>query len=339
MGLTLVPRKVSVGYFWAGARRMKHKLACAVAEVIMIGVSPLGLAAAPQTAPARTPAGQPPGFDAASVKLVTVPEGVALTEGGGIMVGKGADPRRLADSGGPGTDDPNRIHYPLISLKQLLRRAWNSYSEIESPGWLDTQVVAVDATMPPGTTPEQFQEMLRNLIISRFEFKYHAGTKKVTGYALVVNKSGPKLKESGDQTESPMGRGPRATRRGADGFPMYPPQPGHWAVALRTNAGSRIIAQQYTMQELAGNFARLLKAPVTDGTQLTAKYDFTLTYSGRFEPGKALNSPQPATPDTPEPQPDLFSALQSELGLKLEPKKVDVPVMVVDHMARTPSRN
>lgn len=181
--------------------------------------------------------------------------------------------------------------------------------------------------------------MLRNLIISRFEFKYHAGMKKFTGYALVVNKRGPKLKKSGDQTEIPMGPGPRATRMGVNGFPMYPPQPGHWAVLSRTAAGSRIIAQQYTMQELAGYFGKLLKAPVTDGTQLTTRYDFTLTWSGRFEPGKALNPVQPATPDVAEPQPDVFSALQSELGLKLEPGKVDMPVMVVDHMTRTPSGN
>lgn len=303
-------------------------------------LSSAGLVAAPQNAPVRIPASRPLSFDVVSVKPVTVPQGVTLTEGGGIIVSKGADPTRLANSGGPGTDDPTRIHYPLISLKQLLRRAWTSYFEIEGPGWLDTQVVAVDATMPPGTTTEQLQEMLRNLIISRFEFKYHAGTKKVTGFALAVNKSGPKLKESGDQTERPMGRGPRATSRGADGFPMLAPQPGHWAVALSMNGvGSRIIAQQYTMHELAEDFGRLLKAPVTDATQLTARYDFTLTYSGGFEPGKAPNSPQPATPDAAEPQADLFSALQSQLGLKLEPRKVGVPVMVIEHMARAPSGN
>jgi uncharacterized protein (TIGR03435 family) len=309
--------------------------------VLVIGVSPLGLVAAPQTGPARTPAAQALSFDAASVKLVTSPQGVTLTEGG-VMIGRGAnvDPSRLRNNGGPGTDDPNRIHYPLISLKQLLRQAWNSYFEIESPGWLDTQVIAVDATMPPGTTQEQFQEMLRNLIISRFELKYHAGTKKVTGYALVVNKGGPRLKEAGDQTESPMGRGPHAIKMGADGFPiMSPPQPGRWVVILHGGAGTRTIAQGFTMQEVAEFCGRTLKAPVTDATKLTAKYDFTLTYSGGIDPGKTLNPVQPATPDAAEPQPDLFSALQSQLGLRLEPKKVGVPVMVVDHMAKTPNGN
>lgn len=157
----------------------------------------------------------PPTFDAASVKPATVPEGVTLTDGdgGAIAIRRGSDSGRLANTGGPGTDDPGRIHYPLISLKQLLRRAWSSYFEIDGPGWLDTRVVAVDATMPTGTTREQFQEMLRNLIISRFELKYHTGTKKVPGYALVVNKSGPKMKKSLDQSNIPMGP-PCADREG-----------------------------------------------------------------------------------------------------------------------------
>jgi len=173
---------------WGAVGISAPALACAVAVVLVPGVSPVGLLAASQAASAGTAAGQPLNFDAASVKLATSPQGVTLTEGGGVMVGRGAnvDPSRLENTGGPGTGDPNRIHYPLISLKQLVRQGWNSYFEIESPGWLDTRAVAVDATMLPGTTPEQFQEMLRNLIISRFDLKYHTGMKKVTGYALIV---------------------------------------------------------------------------------------------------------------------------------------------------------
>jgi len=51
-----------------------------------------------------------------------------------------------------------------MSLKQLLRRAWDAYYEIDGPGWLDSRAVTVDATMPPDTTKAQFQQMLRNLI-------------------------------------------------------------------------------------------------------------------------------------------------------------------------------
>ena len=71
-----------------------------------------------------------------------------------------------------------------------------------------------------------------------------------------------------------------------------------------------------------------------DETGLTAKYDFTLTYAS-LEP-----LPPPANmPEDLEPVPDLFAALQSQLGLKLERKPVLVEVFVVDHMERTPTGN
>jgi len=114
-------------------------------------------------------------FDVASVKPASVPSGVSLMEDGRVGVRKGSGIEIPRNTGGPGTDDPGRIHFPLISLKQLLRRAWDSYYEIEGPGWLDSQAVTVDATMPPNTTKAQFQEMLRNLITERFGFQYHAG--------------------------------------------------------------------------------------------------------------------------------------------------------------------
>jgi uncharacterized protein (TIGR03435 family) len=300
--------------------------------VLVIGVAPAGLVA------------QPLSFDAASVKPATIPQGVTLTEGGGMMIRKDADGSRLENSGGPGTDDPNRIHYPLITLKQLLRRAWNSYFEIESPGWLDTRVVAVDATMPPGTAPAQFQEMLRNLIVSRFDLKYHSGTKKVAGYALVVPKNGSKMKQSLDQSKGATGPPPRTTGMGPDGFPTFTPGAGGWCVLFTVHGDrARDVCQQKTMQEFSEGLGRRLKTIVTDETALAVRYDFTLTYSRAIERSGAVAPPLPASSpgvaDEAEPLPDIFSALQSQLGLKLEPKKVAVPVIVVDHMARTPNGN
>ena len=284
-------------------------------------------------------------FDAASVKPATLPEGVALTDGDGgtIAVRRGSDPGRLANTGGPGTGDPGRIHYPLISLKQLLRRAWSSYFEIESPGWLDTRAVAIDATMPPGTTPEQFQEMLRNLMISRFELKYHTGTKKVPGYALVVNKSGSKMKESLDQSNSPIGPPPPPTGR-RDGFLTFPASAGRWCVSMDAPGDrARKSCQQQTMHDLAKELGELLKTLVKDETGLTPKYDFTLTYRGSMEPGRTIAASLPANApdiaDAAEPLPDIFSALQSQLGLKLLTKKVPVEIMVIDHMDKTPVGN
>jgi uncharacterized protein (TIGR03435 family) len=273
-------------------------------------------------------------FDVASVKPVSIPDGVRLMEDGRTGVRKGSGIQIPRNTGGPGTDDPGRIHYPLISLKQLLRRAWDSYYEIDGPGWLDSQAVAVDATMPPETTKAQFQEMLRNLITERFGLQFHIGKKEITGYALAIARNGPKLKLSADQSEAEWTRPQQATGRDNDGFPLRPPVAGKLMLTEQTGDRSRVTGQQVPIQELVGHLSGALKTIVTDATGLTAKYDFILIYTS-VEP-----APQPAhMPEGLEPLPELFAALQSQLGLKLDRKPVPVEVFVVDHMERTPTGN
>jgi uncharacterized protein (TIGR03435 family) len=264
-------------------------------------------------------------FEAASVKLTSVPAGVTLGGDGTRTTRKGSGVQIPRNTGGPGTGDPGRIHYPLITLKELLGRAWGSYSEIESPGWLDTQVVAVEATMPPDTTKEQFKEMLRNLITDRFGLKYHTETKEAVGYTLSLAKSGPKMKESATTlAQTQQDERPRT------------------GVSITAMSGSlrRVMGQQATMNQLVDLLPFLLRDPglggppvsVTDATELTAKYDFTLEFSPR--PAQPGSSPEGA-----EQLPDIFSALQSQLGLKLERKKMPVEVMVIEHMEKTPKGN
>lgn len=273
-------------------------------------------------------------FDVASVKPVSVPSGVTLMEDGRVGVRKSSGIQMPRNTGGPGTDDPGRIHYPLITLKQLLRRAWDSYYEIDGPGWLDSQAVAVDATMPQETTKAQFQEMLRNLIIERFGLQYHTGKKEITGYVLTVASNGPKLKASADQSDAELAPPKPPISRGEDGFPILPPSAGKRLVMFGMGDRSRIVAQQEPIQELASTLSSELKTTVTDRTGLTAKYDFTLTYASP-EP-----LPPPAhVPEGLEPMPDIFAALRLQLGLKLERKPAAVEVFVVDHMEKTPTAN
>lgn len=295
------------------------------AAILALAASPANLAAAVQEKPLT--------FDAASVKPAVVPAGVTI-DGSRMTVRKGSGVTIPRNTGGPGTDDPGRIHYPIITLKELLKRAWDSYYEIEGPGWLESQVVTVDATMPPDTTKAQFQEMLRNLIMERFGLQYHAGKKEIAGYALVIAGNGPKMKVSADQSDAELARPQPPTGRGKDGFPTLPPVAGKMMVNFGMGDRSRIIAQQVTIQELARNLDSQLKTIVTDATGLKAKYDFTLTYES-LEP-----LPPPAKiPEALEPLPDIFGALQSQLGLKLERKPVPVEVFVVDHMEKTPKQN
>jgi uncharacterized protein (TIGR03435 family) len=288
---------------------------------------------------AQSSAGQKRTFDAASVKPASVPNGVSLMEGGRVAVHKGSGVQIPRNTGGPGTDDPGRIHWPLITLKELLRRAWDSYYEINGPGWLDSTTVAIEATMPADTTKAQFQEMLRNLITDRFGLQYHSAKKEIAGYALVIARNGPKLKESKDQGEAEYARPQRPTGSDKDGFPTYPPFTGKTLMTNQSGDRVRIMGQQITLESLARNLGSQLKTIVTDATGLTAKYDFTLTYASA-EPVAGFPVPPPThAPEGLEPLPDIFAALQSQLGLRLERKTVPVEVFVVDRMERTPAGN
>ena len=281
-------------------------------------------------------------FDVASVKPAIVPPGVTVLPGGGMVVGRGSGIRPPRDSGGPGTDDPGRIHYPLISLKSLLRRAYDSYFEIKGPDWLDSQLVQIDATMPVDTSKEQFNEMLRNLTRERFQLQFHVETKDVTGYALTVTRSGSKMKRS-EEVITPVDAAANSglTRQiGPDGFPVVPSYtgPGFRATAMMGER-ARMSGQQKTMQDLADTLGQMLNSRVSDATGLTAKYDITLTFAGHLGPGGVAPADASTVASDPAGLADLFGALQSQLGLKLEPKKVPVTVMVVDHMERVPAGN
>ena len=317
---------------------LRKALLASAAAALVVGPVAVGMWNAPLLR-AQDSSSKGMTFEAASVKPVTPPAGMTV-EGERTLVRKGSGISIPKNTGGPGTGDPGRIHYPLISLKALLIRAWDSYYEIQGPGWLDTQTVQVDATMPPATTKPQFQQMLRNLIAERFALKYHVAAKEVTGYTLIVGKNGIKMKESADQTGGEWARTGPPTSSDAYGFPVIPPSPGHWLGISSTRGANRIQGQQVSMAEFAKDLEHNIHANVTDETGLTKRYDLKVIYTETGQPGGATLASQPAgLPQGVDPLPDVFSALQSQLGLKLEPKKLAVEVFVIDHMEKTPAGN
>jgi uncharacterized protein (TIGR03435 family) len=289
-------------------------------------------------------------FDAASVMPAAMPAGAILLDNGKVAVPKKDGPgvSVVNNSGGPGTNDPGRIHYPLIVLKTLLGRAYDSFGEIRGPSWLDSDLVQIDATIPPGTTTEQFKEMLRNLVAERFGLKYHVETKGGPAeYALVVARNGPGLKESGDipllSAENGTVPSSKPRKVGPDGFPLSV-IPGMSGVDIQQISGNRhkVVAQQLTMDEFATDLAKVFKIGITDATGLKAKYDFSMFFGA----GPDDSSPSPTegiepAANIPGPQdfPDIFIALQSQLGLRLEVRKAQAQVMVIDQMERRPSAN
>jgi uncharacterized protein (TIGR03435 family) len=233
-------------------------------------------------------------------------------------------------------NEPGRLRFPAVTLKALLMFAYDVKDfQIVGPGWLGEDRFAVEATMPADTTKDQTRIMLRNLVADRFKIEIHHETRPLPIYSLVIATNGLKIPNPPPSRAKPLGDSPFA----ADGFPVVPPELTG-VLTFLINGQARITAQQATMGELATELEKHLGVPVRDETKLTDKFDFVLKFSpeGLTGPGGRSN---PATTglDAPEPQRDIFAALQSEIGIRLEERRGPVGMIVIDHAERVPTDN
>ena len=184
----------------------------------------------------------------------------------------------------------------------------------EGPGWIRSDrydiVAKVDGEGRP--TMDQVRQMLQKLLADRFQLKLHRETKELPVYALVIGKKGPTLMESAADAKSSM-------RFGAGQF-----------------TGSKV-----SMTQLALFLSNALARPVLDGTGLMGTYDFKLQWTpdaGQL-PGLGGFGPGPDAPPPSDPNgPSIFTAVQEQLGLKLESQKGPIEILVLDHAAK-PSEN
>jgi uncharacterized protein (TIGR03435 family) len=268
-------------------------------------------------------------FEAASIK----PAGPPMP---------GESPKPL--NGGPGTNTPTRFA-GSASMKALLVWAYGVKPErITGPSWMDSERYEVAATLRAGASDKELEQMLQNLLVERFHLAVHRETKELAIYALVLGKNGPKLKESdpsaadADDAAVPASVRPRVTI-GPDGFPQIPPgakTAGSFTLTLAGDAFIRIkmFMRNKSMGLLAGTLTDYVNRPVQDFTGLQKEYDFTLAFEAdpRMTPGDTDS----AVPGT---GPNIFTAVQEQLGLKLEPRKARVDLLIVDRVDRTPMEN
>ena len=171
--------------------------------------------------------------------------------------------------------------------------------------------------------------MFRNMLVERFGLKFHRDRKEVPGYELAVAKHGPRFTESGPEpAKDAASDGPRPPANvrpvlGPDGFPELPP--GTNGVMITQNR-ARARWLRAPIQKLVRELDIQLGKPVVDATGLNGQYDLSL-----------YGLPDQMRPDAGGPT--LFGALQDQLGLKLEAKKVVIPIVVVDHAEKQPTGN
>jgi uncharacterized protein (TIGR03435 family) len=287
-------------------------LVCGAAAALVITISPLTLVGAPQAvAPLQTAAGEKAVFEVASVKPA-IPLG---------PLGMRSDQK-----GGPGTSDPGLFTCRNCSLYWVLADAYPIHGyDFSGPDWLQSERFDFSAKIPAGATREEFQRMLQNLMAERFLLKVHREIRPMQVYELTVTKGGPKFKQSTPKEPAGDDSAPGPLKRDADGFPILTRGmnmaiiPGH----------ARMQSENQSMAWFAERLSQQLQVPVKDATGLTGGYDFTVSWSWEENtPGAQAAA-----------QADLVSAVQSQLGLKLEQNKGQWEVLVVEHIAKTPTEN
>jgi len=244
---------------------------------------------------------------------------------------------RYAMKGGPGTSDPGQITYSKVTLKSLLLKAYGiGWYQLAAPSWVDDAKYDIVAKVPPGTTTEQLQPMLRNLLAERFRLVVHRETKELPIYALVVGKNGPKLKVSATEPEAEATEGPQVTSvsLAKDGLPAMPAGYKGHVIGMTVGGKTMLRAKGETLKDFAKMLTDMLDRPVFDLTNLTEKYDFGIAWSVEqtFEHESNL-------PPGLEPGPNLFTAFQAQLGLKLDPRRMTIEMVVVDSVERAPTAN
>lgn len=259
------------------------------------------------TATSQIAAPQLPAFDVASIKPYSKSD---------MMIGV-----RTTDDG---------VTISSMPMHMIIREAFGVTNDrlLGEPGWVGTSRYDVEAKVAPEDAPklkqlsqEQRWAMLVPVLEDRCALKFHHETRNLTVYTLVVAKGGPKLQPSDPAGVATKQTGLRNKMSiGDKGFTMD--------------------IRHASMTSIARMLSRQIGSTVVDKTGLTGTYDFTLEFAPENRASMPMMRPHDGS-DSPAPEaqgPSIFTALQEQLGLKLEAKKEPVDVVVIDHIEQ-PSAN
>ena len=207
--------------------------------------------------------------------------------------------------------DDGKFNASNVSLKMMILGAWGLKDPqiVNLPKWgnsarfdVEAKVLDPDKKVFAALTPEQFQAMQQPILTDRFQLKFHHEKKVLPIYELLVIKGGPKFKQAPANIAGDTG--------------------------VSINNGN-LIATAVPLTSLADDLSNQVSRIVIDKTGLVGKYNFQLSWS-----------PEDAGPPSPDTaaQPGIFTALQEQLGLKLQPGKAEIETFVIDH-AEPPSEN
>jgi uncharacterized protein (TIGR03435 family) len=271
-----------------------------LAVIAAIATAPLAIA---QTAPPAAGSAPTPTFDVASIRENTTHD-------------------QHTHNSIYNTWSNSRFTATNLPLKMLLQWTFDiPESRIYgAPAWLDSTTYDIEAksdpsvdeqlaSMEPGQARSQKMAMLQALLAQRFQLVTHTETRDLPVFDLVLAKGGPKFKPSD-------ANGTTISQSGGSGIHRI-----------------HVQGSDNTVELLARELAQAAGRIVIDKTGLAGRYDLTLRWTPDDAPPPLLNG----APD-PNPPPGLFTAIQEQLGLRLEPGKGPVPILVIDHIEH-PSEN
>jgi len=208
---------------------------------------------------------------------------------------------------GPGT-----VTMRNVTLKGAVRWAYHVFNfQVSGPDWIGYERYDIVARSAGPAPEDQLRRMAQALLSDRFRLTLHRTSREMTAYILTVGKNGPKFKESTTEGE-------------------FSVQPDQRRMMLTVQ---RIGSAQF-VEMLSG----ILNAPVLDQTGLTGKYDITIDGAKYMDQLSRHNEAGPA-PDPMGPLALIMTAIQDELGLKIDSRKAPIDLLIVDHAEKVPTEN
>jgi uncharacterized protein (TIGR03435 family) len=281
-------------------------------RVIASGSLLVAFAAPMLLAQERIPAGPPPNgpiFDVVSIKKVT----------------------EIRNRRRSGTEPGGRYVLLATTIAPAIREAYPAdMSElIGAPDWMNNEVYDLTAQAGRDVSPDEMQAMLRHMLAERFKLAVHYEIQERPVYALVLARAdgrlGPDIKRSDLDCDAIQ-----AARRAGAKEPAPPTANGApacgWSIRGE-DAGMKVLLSARPLSVLATSIGGAVERVVIDKTGLNGNYDITLNYEPEPKP-----DPRPGDP------PNIFKALQEQLGLTLDPARAPLKVLVVDRIER-PTEN
>ena len=292
---------------------------------------------------------------AAAVLVLTLPIGFGVVRGQSATANSGTPKSKNAHKvpqfdvvsikPTPSSDDktliqqfPDNTSFHGAPVRMILRTAFGVEDDriIGAPSWLNTNRYDIEAKVAPEDASKldklkagDRNAMLIPLLTERFNLKYHHETRDLSTYALVVAKGGPRLTK-GEPYPPPGQEGVVKDRD----HPEDPTKDHYRILAMP----GHIEADSVPMHLLADPLTQYLGRTVVDETGLTGNYNFTLRWTPdnglppMLGAAGALGTPVDADGAGETAHVSLLTAIQEQLGLKLETQKSSVDVIVIDHI-------